>query len=79
MHILNFCTVSLCLQFMTGILTTPNFDFQVHNSTQLVISTAPPKEKVTTNCKENASALSQPKTPEFQTFWSHTKEMGDVK
>lgn len=63
---------------MNGTLTTPNFDLQVHNSTQLVISTAPPRE-VTTNCKENASALSKPKTPEFQTFWSHTKEMGDVK
>ena len=46
---------------MNGTLTTPNFDLQVHNSTQLVISTAPPRE-VTTNCKENASALSKPKT-----------------
>lgn len=40
---------------------------------------APSHEKVTTNCKENAPGSPQPENLDFQTFWSHTKEMEDVK
>lgn len=78
-HILNSCMISLCGQFLIGTLSISSLDFQVHNSTESVNPPTLPKEKVTTNCKENASALSQPKTPEIQTFWSGTKEMREIK
>lgn len=66
-------------QFLTGTLLISSLDFQVHNSIESVNPPTLSKEKVTTNCKENASALSEPKTPEFQTFSSGTKEMREIK
>ena len=71
--------ISLCGQFLIATLSISSLDFPVYNSIESVNPPTLPKETVTTNCKENASALFQPNTPEFQTFWSGTKEMREIK